>query len=152
VRLVDRIAYVNHDIEDAIRAGVIQPDDLPGPEVALLGRTTSERLTGLVGDIVTQSRDAERIRQSREVGDAFLRLRKFMFTRVYLAPPASIESQRARGVVQHLFEWYMANPEELPESADPDLVRRVTDHVSGMTDRYALRDFRLRFMPREGPL
>jgi dGTPase len=152
VRLVDRIAYVNHDIEDAIRAGVIQDADLPATEVGVLGRTTSQRLTRLVGDIVTESRAAERIRQSPEVGEAFMRLRKFMFTRVYLAPPASIESERARGVVQHLFEWYMANPEELPDSPEPDLVRRVTDYVAGMTDRYALRDFRMRFMPREGPL
>ncbi len=152
VRLVDRIAYVNHDIEDAVRAGVIREADLPPREVAVLGTTTSERLTRLVGDIVAQSRDAERIRQSPEVGEAFLRLRKFMFARVYLAPPASIESERARGVVQHLFEWYMNNPDALPESAEPDLVRRVTDHVAGMTDRYALREFRLRFMPREGPL
>ena len=151
VRLVDRIAYVNHDIEDAIRAGVIQDADLPATEVGVLGRTTSQRLTRLVGD-VTESRAAERIRQSPEVGEAFMRLRKFMFTRVYLAPPASIESERARGVVQHLFEWYMANPEELPDSPEPDLVRRVTDYVAGMTDRYALRDFRMRFMPREGPL
>jgi dGTPase len=152
VRLVDRIAYVNHDIEDAIRAGVIQAGDLPPGEVAVLGQTTSQRLTRLVGDIVDQSRDADHIRQSSEVGAAFLRLRKFMFARVYPAPPASIESERARGVVQHLFEWFLENPEELPAAAEPDLVRRVTDHVAGMTDRYALREFRLRFMPREGPL
>jgi dGTPase len=152
VRLVDRIAYVNHDIEDAIRAGVIGADDLPAHEVALLGKTTSQRLTRLVGDIVDESRDADRIRQSSEVGQAFLQLRKFMFSRVYLAPPASIESERARGVVQHLFEWFMANPDELPVATEQDLVRRVTDHVAGMTDRYALREFRLRFMPREGPL
>lgn len=152
VRLVDRIAYVNHDIEDAIRAGVIRADDLPAGEVAILGRTTSERLTRLVADIVRQSRDADRISQSPEVGEAFLRLRKFMFARVYLAPPASVESARARGVVQHLFEWFMANPDELPPAPETDLVRRVTDHVAGMTDRYALREFRLRFMPREGPL
>jgi dGTPase len=152
VRLVDRIAYVNHDIEDAIRAGVIAPSDLPAEEVAILGGTTSERLTRLVGDIVTESRDAVDIRQSRQVGMAFLRLRRFMFDNVYLAPPASVESERARGVVQHLFEWFLAHPDTLPESQEPDLVRRVTDHIAGMTDRYALREFRLRFMPREGPL
>jgi len=76
---------------------VIQGADLPAREVALLGRTTSERLTRLVGDIVTESRESDHIRQSLEVGEAFLRLRKFMFTSVYLAPPASIESERARG-------------------------------------------------------
>lgn len=152
VRIVDRIAYVNHDIEDAIRAGVITPDDLPPAEVEILGATTSERLTCLVGDIVDHSREGDRIRQSDDVGQAFLRLRKFMFQRVYLAPPASVESDRARGVVQHLFEWYLEHPDALPDDGDPDLIRRVTDHVAGMTDRYALRDFRMRFMPREGPL
>lgn len=152
VRLLDRIAYVNHDIEDAIRAGVITPQDLPPAEVEVLGATTSERLTRLVGDIVDHSRSGDRIRQSDEVGNSFLRLRKFMFARVYLAPPASVESQRARGVVQRLFEWYAAHPEALPASDEPDVVQRVTDYVAGMTDRYALREFRMCFMPREGPL
>jgi dGTPase len=152
VRLVDRIAYVNHDIEDAIRAGVITPEDLPAADVAVLGATTSQRLTRLVGDIVDHSRDADRIRQSEDVGASFLRLRRFMFERVYLAPPASVESDRARGVVQHLFEWYLANPDALPDGPGEDPVRQVTDYVAGMTDRYALREFRMRFMPREGPL
>ncbi len=152
VRLVDRIAYVNHDIEDAITAGVITNADLPQSEVEMLGGTTSARLTRLVGDIVDASRDSERIAQSREIGTAFLRLRKFMFTRVYLAPPASVESSLARGVVQQLFHFYMEHPEHLPASPESDIVRRVTDHVAGMTDRYALRDFRQRFMPQEGPL
>jgi dGTPase len=152
VRLVDRIAYVNHDIEDAVRAGVLDPADLPAPEVAVLGTTTSERLTRLVGDIVAESRDADEIRQSAEVGQAFLRLRRYMFQHVYLAPPASSESERARGVVQSLFEWFLEHPEALPASPEEDRVRRVTDHVAGMTDRYALRVFRQTFMPREGPL
>jgi dGTPase len=152
VRLVDRIAYVNHDIEDAVRAGVLDPADLPAAEVAVLGATTSERLTRLVGDIVAESRDADEIRQSAEVGQAFLRLRRYMFQHVYLAPPASSESERARGVVQSLFEWFLEHPEALPASPEEDRVRRVTDHVAGMTDRYALRVFRQTFMPREGPL
>ena len=152
VRLVDRIAYVNHDIEDAVLAGVLRAQDLPEAEIAVLGRTTSERLTTLVGDIVTNSADADEIRQSREVGGAFLRLRKFMFDHVYLAHPAATESGRARGVVQALFGWYMDHPEDLPESPEPDVVLRVTDYVAGMTDRFALRAYRQIFMPREGPL
>jgi dGTPase len=155
VRLVDRIAYVNHDIEDAVRAGVLDPADLPRPEVAVLGGSTSARLTRLVGDMVEASRDGEVIAQSPEVGDAFASLRRFMFRTVYLAPPASDESERARGVVQSLFDWFLAHPEALPDApggGDADEVRRVTDHVAGMTDRYALRVFRQTFMPREGPL
>jgi dGTPase len=152
VRLMDRVAYVNHDIEDALRAGVLRPSDLPEDEVAALGRTTSERLTTLVDDVVATSADAERIGQSAEIGGAFLRLRKFMFQRVYLAPPASVESERARGVVRALFLRYLEHPELLPPVAETDLVARVTDFVSGMTDRYALRVYRDAFMPREGPL
>ncbi len=153
VRLVDRIAYVNHDIEDAISAGVLSADDLPAPEIAVLGDTTTRRLTLLVADIVEHSSDGDVIRQSPEVGQAFLSLRKFMFQNVYLASPANDESERARGVVQSLFTWFHDHPEALPPTpAADDLVQRVTDHVAGMTDRYALRVYRDVFMPREGPL
>jgi dGTPase len=158
VRLVDRIAYVNHDIEDAVRAGVLDPAALPVAEVEILGSTTSERLTRLVGDIVDASRENDHIAQSREVGQAFLRLRKFMFQNVYLAPPASSESGRARGVVQTLFLWFLEHPEHLPVRPatglfdDDDDARRAADYVAGMTDRYALRVYRQTFMPREGPL
>jgi dGTPase len=154
VRLVDRIAYVNHDIEDAVRAGILTEDDLPRDEIAVLGRSTSQRLTRLVGDMVEASREAAVVGQSREVGEAFLRLRRFMFQRVYLASPAADESGRARGVVQALFTHYLDHPDDLPGGPRPgdDPVRRVTDHVAGMTDRYALRAFREIFMPRESPL
>lgn len=154
VRLVDRIAYVNHDIEDAVSAGVMGEADLPAAEIAVLGTSTSARLTRLVADIVDASRDAPVISQSDEVGEAFAGLRQWMFTHVYLASPANDESARARGVVQELFAWFIAHPETLPATphADDDLARRVTDHVAGMTDRYALREFRRIFMPREGPL
>ncbi|MFN8109920.1 MAG: deoxyguanosinetriphosphate triphosphohydrolase [Thermoleophilia bacterium] len=152
VRLVDRIAYVNHDIEDAVLAGVLHPGDLPQEEVRILGTTTSQRLTRLVGDIVEHSAEAPEITQSDEVGGAFLRLRAFMFREVYLASPANDESTRGRGVVQALFDWYHQHPEELPEAPEADHVRRVTDYVAGMTDRFALRAYRRIFMPREGPL
>lgn len=152
VRLMDRIAYVNHDIEDALRAGVIADADLPAAEVAILGSTTSERLTTLVSDTVTASAGADHIRQSPAIGASFLRLRRFMFQNVYLAPPASLEADRARGVVQALFAWYLDHPELLPPAPEPDLVKRVTDFVAGMTDRYALRLYRETFMPSEGPL
>ncbi len=151
VRLLDRVAYVNHDIEDAVRAGVIADDDLPEEPIALLGATTSERLTSLVGDIVEHSADGDEIRQSEEVGRAFMALRKFMFQRVYLVPPASEEAARARGVVAALFGHYVQDPERLPAGSDDDPVRAATDFISGMTDRYALRAYRELFLPREGP-
>jgi dGTPase len=152
VRLMDRVAYVNHDIEDALRAGVLAPADLPADEVAALGETTSARLTTLVNDVVATSADADEVRQSREVGAAFLRLRAFMFRSVYLAPPAGLEAERAGEVVRALFTRLSERPDLLPPSPETDPVTRATDFVAGMTDRYALRAYAEAFMPREGPL
>jgi dGTPase len=152
VRIVDRIAYVNHDIDDALRAGILRPGDLPSDELAVLGQTTSQRITCLVRDLVDQSRDRDEITQSREVGMAFLSLRKFMFEHVYLASPAVDEAERARSVAQGLMTHYLDHPEELPEGGDPDPITRTIDFVSGMTDRYALRAYRRAYMPSEGPL
>ncbi len=152
VRLVDRIAYVNHDIDDAIRAGIISGADLPGGEIAVLGRSTSERITTLVTDIVTNSSDRDEICHSDELGEAFRSLRAHMFREVYLAPPAADEAHRARGVVQALVSAYLDDPGLLPAGGDDDVVTRVTDFVSGMTDRYALRAYRDLFIPHEGPL
>jgi dGTPase len=153
VRLVDRIAYVNHDIDDATRAGIIGPADLPREEIAVLGATTSERITTLVSDIVTASAESDHIRQSDEVGEAFRSLRAYMFREVYLASPAADEADRARHVVLGLVRAYLDEPSLLPAGVDDDdVVTRVTDFVSGMTDRYALRAYRERYVPHEGPL
>jgi dGTPase len=152
VRLMDRVAYVNHDIEDALRAGVLSPTDLPADEVAVLGETTSRRLATLVADVVEATGEGGEIRQSADVGAAFLRLRAFMFRSVYLAPPASLEAERAGGGVRALFTRLHGSPDLLPPSPETDLVARVTDFVAGMTDRYALRAYAEAFMPREGPL
>jgi len=149
VRLVDRVAYVNHDIEDAIRSGMLDAAELPPDEIRLLGASTTERLTTLVRDIVDSSTDADEISQSDEIGDAFRSLRAFMFRRVYQAPPNSDEARRARGVVHALFDLFHDRPELLPDSTEEDLVTRVSDHVAGMTDRYALRVFRDHFLPHE---
>lgn len=152
VRLVDRIAYVNHDIDDATRAGIIGPRDLPAEEIAVLGGSTSERITTLVTDIVRTSTDSDRISQSAEVGEAFRSLRAYMFREVYLASPAADEADRARNVVLGLVGAYLDDPSLLPPSDEDDVVTRVTDFVSGMTDRYALRAYRELFIPHEGPL
>lgn len=152
VRLVDRVAYVNHDIEDAIRAEILDPAELPADEIAVLGDSTTKRLTRLVSDIVESSRGADRIAQSDEVGESFRRLRAFMFDRVYLAPPNSDQATRARGVVRALFELCLEEPGRLPPSPEPDPVTRVTDFVSGMTDRFALRVYREAFLPRDAPI
>jgi dGTPase len=142
VKLVDRVAYINHDIDDALRAGVLHPGDLPAAQIELLGETGSARIDTLVLDIVEQSRSAGDIVQSEEIGGAMLRLRKFMFDRVYLGPLARGEHERVHRVMRSLFDHYMENPGEVPElEAAADDCQRVTDYLAGMTDRYCLAKF-----------
>jgi dGTPase len=129
VRLVDRIAYINHDIDDAIRAGVLRPEDLPRREIELLGPTGARRIDTLVRDLVAESERAGDIEQSAEIGEAMLALRDFMFERVYLAPPARAEHARAELVVRRIFDHLVARGDPLED---------VTDYVAGMTDRFAL--------------
>jgi dGTPase len=147
VRLVDRIAYINHDIDDAVRAGVLSPEALPADEIAVLGETGSARIDRLVHDLVEHSERAGDIVQGEEVGGAMMRLRTFMFDRVYLGPIARAEHARIERVLRGLFDWYCAHPEELPES-DAAPAERVIDYLAGMTDRYAIRAYTDRFVPR----
>jgi dGTPase len=139
VRLVDRVAYINHDIDDAVRAGILRTEDLPTAEIELLGPTGSIRIDTLVADIVEQSRGVEDIRQSEEVGMAMLRLRKFMFDRVYLDPTARSEHARVEITMTGLFDHYLAHPAVIP-TLDPsaDAAQRVTDYIAGMTDRFCI--------------
>src|SRR5215211_4641433 len=132
VRVVDRIAYINHDIDDALRAGVLAFEDLPREEVAVLGSTGSERIETLVLDLLERSADAGDIVQGDDVGGAMLRLREFMFERVYLGPDAQREKDRVERMLRALFTHYAETAE------DP---QDVIDWLAGMTDRYAVRTF-----------
>ena len=132
VRLVDRFAYVNHDIDDAVRAGILEPAMLPPGPVQLLGDTSSTRIDSLVHDLVETSEPTGDIVQSGDFAAALMELRSFMFEHVYLGPMARRENARAAEMVSALFEHYLG--------PDRDAVA-VTDWVSGMTDRYALRAF-----------
>ena len=140
VRIVDRIAYINHDIDDALRAGVLRFEDLPAAEIELLGDTGSDRIEALVNDLLARSEEAGDIVQGDEVGGAMLRLRTFMFERVYLGPIARAEHARIERVLRGLFDWYCSHPDELPGAGAP-LGERVVDYLAGMTDRYAIRVF-----------
>ncbi len=152
VKTSDAIAYVNHDILDAIRAGVITEGDLPVAARRILGSTHQERLDTLITDLVEASweargetpgdRPAPRIRFSDHVGDAANKLREFMFQRVYLYGDTRREAERGKQVVKFLFAYFVEHPSEASESfalpGDPP-ERRAADYVSGMTDRFALR-------------
>ena len=137
VRIVDRIAYVNHDIDDALRYGLLTQGDLPSAEIELLGATGSQRIDTLVHDLVESSEGAGTVIQGDEVGEAMLSLRSFMFERVYLGPRVTPEHERAQRVVRAVFEALVEEPARLP-AGDGDIATRVTDYLSGMTDRFAL--------------
>src|SRR3712207_6027681 len=129
VRIVDRVAYINHDIDDAIRFGILAPDDLPRNEIDLLGDTGSRRIDTLVHDLVETSARAGDIAQSDEVGEAMLSLRTFMFERVYLGEHAQREHERARETIRTIFDKLADRGD------DPD---EIVGFVAGMTDRFAL--------------
>ncbi len=142
VRLMDRVAYINHDIDDAVRAGVLSPADLPAGPIQILGDTGPRRIDTLVHDLVEHSEVAGQIVQGPEVGPAMAELRSFMFDRVYLGPRATRERVKIEHVVGSLFDHYCQHPEEIPDSipAGPP-ERRVTDHLAGMTDRFCINAF-----------
>ena len=150
VKVVDRVAYINHDIDDALRAGILSEGDLPAEEIELLGPTGAKRIDTLVQDMVERSREAGEIEQSEEVGGAMLRLRKFMFDRVYLGEAARRENERVKRTLRGLFDHYIENPEEVPEGeAGASDEQRVTDYIAGMTDRYCIAKFTQLTVPEE---
>jgi len=156
VRVIDRVAYINHDIDDAVRAGLLREDELPREPIAVLGTSGSARIDALVHDMVEQSGQRGDIVQGPEAGPAMKALREFMFEHVYLGPAVRAEHAKISGVVKRLFEHYIEHPELLPEShgpiqpsadlsdpnGDEELARRVTDYLAGMTDRYCIRAYK----------
>ena len=148
IRLMDRVAYINHDIDDAVRAGLLTPDDLPQTPIEILGDTGSRRIDMLVHDLVENSEQRGDIVQGEEVGGAMTELRAWMFERVYLGPEATREHVKIRAVIKSLFDYYCAHPDEIPGSIPPgDVPRRVTDYLAGMTDRYCIRTFEALSVP-----
>jgi dGTPase len=153
VRLVDRVAYINHDIDDAVRAGILAEGDLPRAEIELLGSTGSRRIDTLARDIVEVSAEAGDIVQSEEIGGAMSRLREFMFERVYLGPVARREHLRIEHTMRGLLDHYLDHPGEIPAGASgADEVQQVTDYVAGMTDRFCIAAFKRIALPEESRL
>jgi dGTPase len=144
VRLVDRVAYLNHDIDDALRAGVLRSGELPAGPIAVLGDTGARRIDALVHDLVEHSALAGDIVQGAEAAAAMDALRTFMFERVYLGPEARREHAKIDRVVTTLFDYYAEDPSRLPDDGGApgaDVPQRVTDYLAGMTDRYCIRAF-----------
>jgi dGTPase len=150
VRLVDRVAYINHDIDDSLRAGVLSEAELPVEPIAVLGDTGSRRIDALVHDLVEHSEVAGDIVQGDVAGEAMDTLRTFMFDRVYLGETARREHAKIERMMRTLFEHYVAEPDRIPDGGgapDADLPQRVTDWLAGMTDRYCIRAFEALSVP-----
>ena len=152
VRRSDQIAYVNHDIDDAIRAGILTDDDIPDAITDALGHNHRDRINTLVTDAIRTSREAGTVMLSPKVDAALRDLRSFMFERVYRNPVAKGEEQKAKDMLQRLFEYYITHPEDLPEDFQPQLSfdgmeRTVCDYIAGMTDNYAVDKFTEIFIP-----
>lgn len=139
-RYADRIAYVSHDIDDAIRAGVLTVSDLPAATNTVLGRTSSDRIDVMVGALVDASLDRDEIGMSSEVFDVLLETREFLFARVYLRNEVQAEQDRARALLRAICEHFSQHPEEIPTN-DADDETRLVDYVAGMTDRFARREY-----------
>ena len=152
VRRSDQIAYVNHDIDDAIRAGILTDEDIPVAITDVLGHTHSQRINALTMDAIRTSREAGTVMLSPAVDQALRDLRSFMFERVYRNPIAKGQESKAKDMLQRLFEYYIKNPEMLPEDFQPQLSfdgmeRTVCDYIAGMTDNYAVDKFEEIFIP-----
>ena len=152
LRLADKIAYINHDIDDAIRGKIIYPMDLPLSVSQVLGFTHSERINTLTVDIITQSQGKDQILQSPACRDAMHQLREFMFEYVYRSPVAKGEEGKAQDMLRRLFEAYVRDPDKLPPEyqairVEEGVERAVCDYLSGMTDKYAVEQFGELFIP-----
>ena len=152
VRMADQIAYVNHDIEDAVRAGVLDPATLPKDCTAVLGQTKSARITTMINSILAHS-DGD-VAVGAEENEAFLALRDFMYATVYVDKTAKAEEQKVDKVIGELYEYYLAHVDQMSNfyvqlAYQDNPERAVTDYISGMSDEFAIRTFEDVFVPRK---
>ncbi len=152
VKYADRIAYINHDIDDAVRAGILSLDDISPEILKVLGRGHSERINTLVSSLIENSVDRNEISMGKDVAEAMHELRAFLFDHVYRNSIAKAEEDKAKSLLISLFEYYVEHPEQMPDAylrnLERDGARRCAcDFVAGMTDRYAIRTYESLFIP-----
>ncbi|MCL6607328.1 MAG: deoxyguanosinetriphosphate triphosphohydrolase [Geminicoccaceae bacterium] len=153
VKIADRVAYINHDIDDAIRGGVLTIEQLPAECLEVLGRKHRDRINTMVLDLIhTNREEPDEIKMSAVVRKATDRLRDFLFERVYIGSEAKKEEAKARHLVQRLFSYFINNPENLPgeysqRAKAGDVERAACDYIAGMTDRFAIRVYQKLFLP-----
>lgn len=152
VRKSDQIAYINHDIDDAMRAGILTNLDIPAPITRLLGETHKERINTLVTNMISHTLQTGELGMDEDVAQAMGDLREFMFRRVYKNPVAKGEESKAKAILIALYEFYVTHPEAIPEDFQPQLSfdgmeRTVCDYIAGMTDKYAVDTYTRLFIP-----
>ena len=153
VRLADKIAYINHDIDDAVRAGLITENDLPPRAVQILGRGHSARINSMVMGTVQASTDKPAIMMQEQIKEGFDILHEYLFSYIYLGSKAKTEEGKAQGIIESIYGYYTKRPEQLPEeylkiAHAEDVSRAVCDYVSTMTDRFAVDIFSQLFIPK----
>ena len=152
IKFADRIAYINHDIDDACRAGVLSVDDIPKEILSVVGRGHSQRINSMVTSVIDGSRGKPDIQMTAEIGEAMNELRNFLFEAVYKNPIAKGEEKKAKSMLRELYEYFVFHPEEMPDlyyynTEFEPVGRCVCDYISSMTDRYAIDIFKKLFMP-----
>jgi len=152
VKVCDRIAYINHDIDDAIRGGILKAEDIPKKYLNTIGETHSQRINTLIRDVIAHSEGKMDIVMSAPLKENFLMLRKFMFEQVYLNKEAKKEEIKARYIVKSLYKYFSEHPKSLPEERYEDYQtigdEAVKDYIAGMTDRYAVRKYTSIYVPK----
>lgn len=150
VRFSDRIAYINHDIDDAVRAGVLRTEEIPGDCLAYLGETHSQRINTMVVDLIESSREGDSVRRGETVAFYTDKLRDFMFEHVYLNKEAKGEEDKAQKIIERLYMHFIKHPEEIPEAihSKSGLQEGVKDYIAGMSDRYAVKMYKELYIPR----
>lgn len=154
VRISDKIAYINHDIEDSIRAKILKEEDLPEDCIIALGKTKDERITTMIKDVVVNSLDKPDIKMSDFILEKTYKLRKFMYDRVYIGSPAKVEDCKAEDLIKRLYKYYINNVDEvkkqfnlMDDNYKANDERMIIDYIAGMTDRYAIDEFKRIYVP-----
>jgi len=152
IKYADRIAYINHDIDDAIRGGIIKKESIPKHCLDILGETHSQRINTMITDIIQNSLGKNTIQMSEEIYKVTMELRGFMFDNVYIGSAAKKEEQKAQHIVAEIYNHFIKHPELMPEEFQAflkhsDVHRVVCDYIAGMTDRYAIHIFYNLFIP-----
>jgi len=152
VRISDRIAYINHDIDDAVRAGIIKESDLPDEALRYFGAHHGQRINAMVNEMISASQESADIRMTDEGTRIMNNLRKYLFGNVYLKSPAKVEDKKAKMILKALYDYYYNEPGNLPAEYQPGpndkLAEKVSDYIAGMTDRFAIRTYQELFIPR----